>query len=167
MMMWNPQTRWLGLALCASIGAMPAFAADADVTVPATASNQRPSPTLDSSSAPAPQTYGKVAVINGGVDADQAAAIKRMAPQSQYKLRVELSGRSGEYQVADQLRLLREQGGDVIAEIPDAGPWLLLDVPPGQYTLQGQFGEQRVQRDVTVAGSGTTVHWVLPATVSR
>jgi len=157
---------WLvPLALCASMGAMPVLAADAagDMTVPADASNHRMGTAIDPAAAPSPQEYGSVEVVNGGVDSDQATAIKRMAPQ--YKLRVELSGRGGEYEVADSLKVT--QRGETIAEIPDAGPWLLLDVPPGRYTLQGQFGEQRVQRDVTVADSGTTVHWVLPKAVGQ
>jgi len=153
------------VALCASMVAMPVLADDApgDVTVPPLASNHRSGMATDASAAPAPQAYGRVQAINGGVDSDQATAIKQMAPQ--YKLRVELSGRRGEYEVADNLKLT--QRGETVAEIPDAGPWVLLDVPPGHYTLQGQFGEQRVQRDVRVAGSGTTVHWVLPATASQ
>ncbi|HET7524930.1 MAG TPA: hypothetical protein VFK10_03215 [Burkholderiaceae bacterium] len=162
-MMRNAQRNWLTLTLCASIAAAPAWAAGiaGDNAVPPTASNERPAATIDPATAPAPQTYGGVEVINGGADSDQANAIKRMAPQ--YKLRVELSGRGGQYEVADDLKLV--QRDEVIADIPDAGPWVLLNVPPGRYTLQGQFGEQRMQRDVTVAAGGTTVHWVLPATI--
>jgi hypothetical protein len=98
-------------------------------------------------------------VINGGADLDQAAAIKRIAPQ--YKLRVEMSGRGGQYYVADRLQLM--QRGQVIADVPDAGPWLLFDVPAGEYTLLGDFADKQVKRGVTVAASGTTVHWVLPS----
>jgi len=166
-MKWNSSSsRWtlLGpLALCTSIVALPALAADiaGATAVPPTASNDRPAAGTDPSAAPSPQAYGRVEAINGGVDSDQAMAIKHMAPQ--YKLRIEMSGRGGEYEVADDLKLL--QRDEVIAEIPDAGPWVLLNVPAGRYTLQGQFGEHRMQRDVTVAAAGTTVHWVLPATI--
>jgi hypothetical protein len=38
-------------------------------------------------------------------------------------------------------------------------------VPAGHYTLVGQFANQKVQRDVTVAAAGTTVHWVVPSSV--
>ena len=85
--------------------------------------------------------------------------VRRMA--SQYKLRVELSGQGGEYRVANRLQLV--QGASVVADVPDAGPWLLLDVPAGRYTLVGDFADRQLRRDVTVAGTGTTVHWVLPA----
>ena len=151
--------RWISLGFCAAVSAFSAMAAG-DVEIPASAANDRPAP-ADPMAAPAPQTYNSVKVINGGADLDQAAAIKRLAPQ--YKLRVEISGH-GNYSVADRLQLM--QRGQVIAEVPDAGPWLLLDVPAGSYTLVGDFAGQRIKRDVTVADSGTTVHWVLPSSVN-
>jgi hypothetical protein len=115
----------------------------------------------DMSTPPPPQSYGGVSVINGGVDLDQAEAIKRI--QSRYPLRVEISGRGGDYYVADNLKLLR--GSDVVAEIPNAGPWLLMDVPPGRYTLVGDFGSTEVRRDVTVSSNGAKVSMVVPSKV--
>lgn len=150
--------KWISLGLCAALSTFGAMAADI-VEIPAEAANDRPAAPADPMAAPAPQTLSNVKVINGGVDLDQAEAIKRIAPQ--YKLRVEISGRGGNYGVADRLQLM--QRGHVIAEVPDAGPWLLFDVPAGPYTLVGDFADKQVTRDVTVAGSGTTVHWVLPS----
>jgi len=152
--------RWISLGFCAAVSAFSAIAAG-DGEIPASAANDRPAAPADPMAAPAPQTYNSVKVINGGVDLDQAAAIKRLTPQ--YKLRVEISGRGGSYSVAERLRLM--QSGQVIAEVPDAGPWLLFDVPAGQYTLLGDFADKEVRRDVTVATSGTTVHWVVPSRV--
>jgi len=154
----NPRSvaHWCAaLGICAT--ALGAWAADG-VAIPPDALNDRPVAS-DPTGAPAPQHYGSVNVINGGTDSDEAAAIKRMA--SQYKLRVELSGQGGEYRVANRLQLV--QGASVVADVPDAGPWLLLDVPAGRYTLVGDFADRQLRRDVTVAGTGTTVHWVLPA----
>jgi hypothetical protein len=110
---------------------------------------------------PAPQNYSGIDVVNGGADLDVADAIKRI--QSRYNLRVEISGRGGQYYVADHLKLM--QRGTVMAEIPDAGPWLLMDVPPGRYTLVGDFGGTEVKRDVVVPANGTKVSWVVPSTI--
>lgn len=134
--------QWLAaLSACTALGALSAYAAD-DETVPA----------------PSPQRFENVEVVNGGASDEEVAAIKRIAPQ--YRLRVELSGRNGEFEVADRMTLL--QNDRVIAEVPDAGPYLLMDVPPGRYTLVGDFADRQVRRSVQVASSGTTVHWVLP-----
>jgi hypothetical protein len=157
------KNRFTLLGLCTALVGFSVMAAAADDgVIPPTAANDRPAAAADPAAAPAPHKYGNVDVINGGVDLDQAAAIKRMAPQ--YKLRVEISGRGGDYYVADRLQLM--QRGQVIAQVPDAGPWLLFDVPAGQYTLVGDFAGQQLKRDVTVTGSGTTVHWVLPSTLN-
>ena len=133
------------VGLCAAIGAAPAWAqGEIETSVP-----------------PQPQSYSGIQVINGGVDLDQADAIKRV--QSRYILRVEISGQGGNYYVADKLKLM--QGGDVVAEIPQAGPWLLMDVPPGRYTLLGDFGGTELKRDVVVTQNGTKVSWVVPSSI--
>ena len=116
---------------------------------------------LETSMPPQPQNYAGIQVINGGVDLDQANAIKRI--QSRYNLRIEISGRGGAYYVADNLKLM--QGGDVVAEIPQAGPWLLMDVVPGRYTLLGNFGGTEVKREVLVPNNGTHVSWVVPSSI--
>ena len=133
------------LGLCVAIGAASAWAqGELQTTMP-----------------PEPQSYSGVRVVNGGVDLDQADAIKRI--QSRYPLRVEISGRGGAYYVADRLKLL--QRDEVLAEIPDAGPWLLMDVPPGRYTLVGEFGNTEVRRDVVVSNNGTKVSMIVPSKV--
>lgn len=153
---------WLApLGLCAALAAGGVVAAD-DVTIPPSASNDRPAAAVDPMAAPAPQRYDRIDVVNGGVTVDQATTMKRIAPQ--YRLRVEISGRGGDYYVADRLQLM--QRGEVIAEITDAGPWLLFDLPPGRYTLRGDFAGREITREVNVADAGTTLHWVLPSTLN-
>jgi len=141
------QQTWIAsLGLCAALGTFGASAAPGDEVV----------------GAPDAQQFGGVSVINGGASFEEVDAIKRMA--SQHKLRVEISGRGGNFYVADNLRLM--QRDTVLADIPNAGPWLLMDVPPGRYTLQGTFEGKQVSRDVTVPPAGTTVHWVIPSTIN-
>ncbi len=107
------------------------------------------------------ETINDLTVVNGGVGLDESEAIKRAA--SQFSLRVVISGRSGDYHVADRLTITR-QGTPVLA-LNDAGPWLLVNLPPGQYLLKGVFDGQQISRPVTVTAAGTTAHWVLPASL--
>jgi hypothetical protein len=139
------QKKWLAsLGLCAALGATAATVVVDEVVAP-----------------PEPRQYNNVQVINGGASFEEVAAIKRIAPQ--YKLRVEISGRGGDWYVADRLRVVK--GDEVVAEIPDAGPWLLMDVPPGRYTLEGEFEGHLVKRSVTVTANGANVHMVAPPSV--
>lgn len=109
-------------------------------------------------------TFNDIVVVDGGVTVDEATLARQMA--GRYPLRVVLSGRNGSYYVADRLTVWRD--ARLVAEIPDAGPWLLMDLPPGRYVLQGLFnGGVTQNRQVVVgANTGTTVHWVLPESVS-
>lgn len=111
---------------------------------------------------PPAQRFGAVTVLNGGVDLDEAERLKQMAPQ--YPLRVVFSVRDGNYAVADAFTILRD--GQPVAEVPSAGPWLLIDLPPGRYRLQADFEGQVTERALDVrAGTSRTMHWVAPPSV--
>lgn len=111
---------------------------------------------------PPAQRIGALTVLNGGVDLDEAERLKQAA--AQYPLRVVFSVRSGDYAVADTFTVLRD--GAVVAELPDAGPWLLIDLPPGRYTLQARFEGLQTERALTVhKGMSRTLHWTAPPSV--
>jgi hypothetical protein len=112
---------------------------------------------------PEPQRFGNVSVINGGSDLDEAERLRRMSPQ--YPLSVVFSVRDGDYAVADQFVIRLD--GQPVAEVPNAGPWLLVDLPPGRYSLQADFQGRVVERPVTVSrnAGGSTVYWMAPASV--
>lgn len=108
---------------------------------------------------PAAGNFGSVTLISGGVDSDESNAFKQAAPR--YPLRVVFSVPGGSYAVPDEFTLLHN--GSVVAQVPSAGPWLLIDAPPGQYTMRARIEGRTVERAVTVGRSGSTVHWVVSA----
>ena len=105
--------------------------------------------------------FGRVSIVNSGPDLDEVERIKRMSHA--YSLRVAFSGKGGDYYVAD--RLLLKQRGEVLAELSNAGPWLLIDLPAGSYELQAEFGNQTLRRMVNVVRGGITVQWVVPNSI--
>lgn len=108
---------------------------------------------------PAPRVIHGITVVDGGASSDEAQAMRRLS--TQYPLRVVLSAPNGEYQVADRLSVWR--GGHLVTEVDNAGPWVLMDLPPGPYTLQSRIDGQLMQRPLTLSASGTTLHWVMPS----
>jgi hypothetical protein len=40
-----------------------------------------------------------------------------------------------------------------------------MDVPPGRYTLLGDFASTEVKRKVIVTNHGTKVSWVVPSSI--
>ena len=108
---------------------------------------------------PEPQSFGALSVLSGGVDLDQAEMMRKA--QSRYPLRIVYSMRgTGDYTVPDELAVM--QGDEVIAQLPSAGPWVLMDLPPGNYKLRSTFGGRTTERTVRVGREGQTVHWVAP-----
>ena len=101
---------------------------------------------------------GAVTVISGGVDLDEAQRMKQAA--GRYPLRVVFSVPGGNYAVPEEFTLL--QSGNAMVKIASAGPWLLIDIPPGAYTLQVRVDDRVLERPVTVNRRGNTVYWVVP-----
>jgi threonine dehydrogenase-like Zn-dependent dehydrogenase len=101
---------------------------------------------------------GAVTVISGGVDLDEAERMKQAA--GRYPLRVVFSVPGGNYAVPQEFTLM--QGTQTMVKIPSAGPWLLIDLPPGAYTMRAQVEDRVFERAVTVSRRGNTVHWVVP-----
>jgi hypothetical protein len=101
---------------------------------------------------------GPVTVISGGVDLDEAARMKQAA--GRYPLRIVFSVPGGNYAVPEEFTLM--QGSQAMVKIPSAGPWLLIDLPPGAYTMQARVEGRVFDRPVTVSRRGSTVHWVVP-----
>lgn len=108
---------------------------------------------------PQAQTFGDVSVVSGGVDLGQAELMRKA--QSRYPLRIVYNVRgSNAYAVPDELSVMR--GDEIIAQVPSAGPWVLMDLPPGTYKLRSTFEGRSVERTVRVGREGQTVHWVAP-----
>ena len=133
---------WLStVALATSLGAFQVYAESGDALLPIATE------------------AGPVTVISGGVDLDEAERMKQAA--NRYPLRVVFSVPGGNYAVPQEFTLM--QGTQVMVKIPAAGPWLLIDLPPGAYTLQARVDDRVFVRPVTVSsGRGNTVHWVVP-----
>lgn len=105
---------------------------------------------------PEVQQHGEVSVLNGGVGEEEVNWFKSQA--AQYPLQFVISGRGGEYGVADTLTVKR--GEDEVVSVPEAGPWVLMDVPPGRYTVEATFDGRTERRVVQVADKGVKrIHW--------
>ena len=99
---------------------------------------------------PEVQQHGAVSVLNGGVGEEEVRWFK--AQSAQYPLQVVISGKGGEYGVADSLTV--RQGNDEVVTVPDAGPWVMMALPPGRYTVEATFDGRTEKRNVQLAGKG-------------
>jgi len=107
---------------------------------------------------PQVETIAGVSVLNGGASLREADYMKQRARD--FPLQLLFSGKGGEYGVADQVTL--RQGDREVVSVPDAGPYVLLAVPPGRYTVEASFDGKVETRTVTVGNGHQTVNWNTP-----
>lgn len=108
---------------------------------------------------PLPRDFNGIRVITGGVTIEESTAMKQMA--GHYRLRLVLANRVGDYQVAKDLRIT--QWGRTLVTLPEAGPWVLADLPQGRYQLFAEVNGELLEKTVVLGPKSGTVHWVTPA----
>ena len=159
-------TRSCAVAAAALLFAVVGQAQSETPQTPMRAPMQAPMQMPPQSQAPTGSTqklaFDQVTIVNSSPDLDEVDRVMRMS--AQYPLRVILSGKGGDYYVADRLSL--KQRGEVLADVSSAGPVLLMDLPSGNYELEAEFGDRTLRRQVHVTRSGVTVHWVVPNSIN-
>jgi hypothetical protein len=108
--------------------------------------------------APVVEQSAGVEYINGGASLEQRDAIA--AVQSRFPLRVVLTGQGGQYIVADRLTV-RDSNREVVA-VQDAGPLVLLNLPPGRYTVEASYLGHTRSTSVQLGSAPHTLNWTLP-----
>ncbi|HEX4234408.1 MAG TPA: hypothetical protein VH041_08870 [Caldimonas sp.] len=147
----NTNTR---LALFLGTAVLLTFAALAQ-TVPAGEAGAPPPPRIHSA--------GGIEYINGGAGEESRAAID--AERQEFPLRLVFSVASGAYVVADHVDVNDKTGR--ILGVDNAGPMLLVKVPPGDYTVDASYGGRTEQRRIHVGRDAGTVNWRWPEEARR
>jgi hypothetical protein len=127
---------------------------------------QAPSSDVDAvTSTPAIQVQqaNGVSFVSGGAGVAERTQLRNM--ESGYPLAIEFSGKAGEMAVAKELRVL-DSSGKVVA-IPDAGPVVMVSLPPGRYTVEADFNGTVQRRTVDLGQGHQVLHWATAAASDR
>jgi hypothetical protein len=101
------------------------------------------------------QVQNGVSYLNGG--AGEQDVVNTKSRSSEFALQILFSGRGGEYGVAQSVTV-RSGARDVIT-VPDAGPYLMMKLPPGRYEVEASF-KGTVEKRTAVVGNGVTrINW--------
>ncbi|HZV93772.1 MAG TPA: carboxypeptidase regulatory-like domain-containing protein [Caldimonas sp.] len=130
----NALTRFVVTLVLALMAAGMAFAQDAAV--------------------PVQRSSGGVEYVNGGIGDGARNAMSQM---SGFDLKLVFSNPAGEYLVADHVAV-KGPSGEVFA-VDQAGPWLLLKLPPGSYTVSARYAGATQERAVKVGSGMRTMNW--------
>ncbi len=112
---------------------------------------------------PAVNTDAGVPYISGGIGADESAAIKAAA--SRYSLSVTLTGlQDGRNVYLSSVPVtIRDAAGATVLDVVSQGPYLLADLPSGQYRVSARYAEQEKTSTTQVAaGKSARVSFVWP-----
>jgi len=102
-------------------------------------------------SLPAVQHAGAISYLSGGVGSDQSAAIKD--EMHNYPLVLEFAGKTnaGNDYLADIPVQIFDAHGTVLLDTNTRGPFMLVSLPDGRYTVTASYKGMRQRRVVTVA----------------
>ncbi|MGA2548637.1 MAG: carboxypeptidase-like regulatory domain-containing protein [Burkholderiaceae bacterium] len=99
------------------------------------------------------QHAGSIAYVTGGVGDSEDAAIKQMMPQ--YSVSMTFAERQGDKAVylADVPVSVRDSNGQTVLNIKTNGPYLLVRLPAGRYTLEASHQGRTESRSISVTSA--------------
>ncbi|TMH20302.1 MAG: carboxypeptidase regulatory-like domain-containing protein [Betaproteobacteria bacterium] len=94
---------------------------------------------------------GSVAYISGGVSSDEADAMKAAAANYPLTLELAVAGPQRDPYIADARVEIRDLQGNAVLNTTTEGPFLLVRLPSGTYTLDVEWNGAQKKRTVQVA----------------
>ncbi|MDR5853728.1 carboxypeptidase regulatory-like domain-containing protein [Caballeronia sp. LZ062] len=136
---------------------------------PADAANPASAGTSDTGSAgnanggglPQVQQQGDVSYTSGGVGLDESRALLR--EQAHWPLSLRFTGPTADYLSGVTVRIVGGMGGEVL-NTESMGPYMLVKLPPGSYTVYAKYKDQEKKQSVNVSGPGkakAAFHWTI------
>ena len=109
-----------------------------------------PALSAESAALPPAQVQGAVSYVTGGVGLDEAAAFKLAAASYPLELMfVEKAGARNEF-TADVKISLTDRSGAEVLDARTEGPFLLADLPAGEYAIEAEYRGKREHQTVRI-----------------
>jgi hypothetical protein len=105
------------------------------------------------------QHEGAVSYVSGGVGLDESTALKQA--EHHWPLAMRFTGPTADYLADVHVRIVGPQGADVLST-DSRGPYMLVKLPPGRYTVHARYKDEEQTRTVTVSsepGARADFHW--------
>lgn len=102
---------------------------------------------------PPAMQQGDVSYVSGGIDSDESGTFKREA--SRWPLSIEMAARgegANEYVADAQVQIMR--GSTTVLDTRAKGPFMLVRLPPGSYTVKATYNGRPMTRQVQVPAKG-------------
>jgi hypothetical protein len=110
---------------------------------------------------PQVHTQGDVSFTSGGVGLDESRALIR--EQAHWPLSLRFTGPTSDYLSDVHVRITDAKNAEIL-KTDAMGPYMLVKLAPGHYTVHARYKDQDKQQSVTVAGDGhakAAFHWTI------
>lgn len=97
---------------------------------------------------PEEQTYGSTRYLTGGVGQDEQQSMREAAPR--YPLAMTFTASTGQY-LSDVKVTIKDRKGETVLSAVSTGPMMLVNLAPGQYTVEAAFEGKAQTRKVAIA----------------
>lgn len=96
--------------------------------------------------------------MSGGIGSDEAELMRVVEPRWPAVFEFAVKDGKGAAFAADVVLTVRDaQGHVVLDQVHSAGPYLMARLEPGRYTVDAVLAGQKIQREISVRGPGTSV----------
>ncbi len=109
---------------------------------------------------PAPQTQGDVTYLNGGAGDEEVTFIKQSMKDYTMALAFSHAGTPRAEYVASVSITVKDARGATVFEASSVGPYLLLKLPAGKYSVLASYHDVTQTRPVSAAKAGALVTFV-------
>lgn len=99
------------------------------------------------------QHQGDIEFVSGGVGTDESHALERT--RSQWPLGLNFTGSGSDYLADVQVRIVDSHNADVL-NTTSQGPYMLVRLKPGPYTVHASYKGNEQSKAVTVAAKSNT-----------
>lgn len=105
-------------------------------------------------------THG-IEYMSGGIGSDEAELMRTVEPRwpAVFEFAVK-DGRGAAFASNVVLTVRDAQGNPVLDSVRASGPYLVARLDPGRYSVEAVLGKQKLQREITVGGPGTSTRSV-------
>ncbi|WP_345811595.1 carboxypeptidase regulatory-like domain-containing protein [Paraburkholderia sp. PREW-6R] len=148
------QRKIVAAAVCAALTfslAGGAYAQASDVTGGST-TDQSSAGNANGGGLPQIQQQGDISYVSGGVGLDESKALQHA--QSQWPLSLRFTGPGSDFLADVHVRIVDAHGSDVL-KADSRGPYMLVKLRPGRYTVHAQYKDHDQTKAVTIPAKGT------------
>jgi hypothetical protein len=129
-----------------------AFAQNASGVTGGTTTDNTSAGNVNGGGLPQIQQQGDVSFTSGGVGLDESHALR--AAEHSWPLSLRFTGPGSDYLADVRVKISDAHSGDVL-DTTSRGPYMLVKLRPGRYTVQASYKDDAQTKTVTVPAKGT------------